>query len=110
MAYSGVIVDKAVDAYVTPAGITRLMEGQKPKPGTGQPGAAQPGAGQPQTGNGGGSAGSPDHEPLPDASMSYESFSKFVVKVKNEDGKEGKFVLSRQGLGWKLTDIIIPME
>jgi hypothetical protein len=118
MAYSGVIVDKAVDAYVTPAGITQLMEGEKPQPGAVQPELgqpAQPAPGQavpdqPATAEAGSKSEPPEREPLAEASMSYESFDRFVVKLKDEDGKEGKFVLSRRGLGWKLTDIIIPVE
>ncbi|MBP8645186.1 MAG: DUF2939 domain-containing protein [Syntrophobacteraceae bacterium] len=94
-AFAGVMVDKMVDAYVTPAGITQLMAGEKPRPGAEQ---------------GDGSAGNSGRKPLSDASMSYESLDKFVVKVKGDNGGEGKFVLRRRGIGWKLTDIIIPLE
>ncbi len=94
-ALAGVMVDKMVDAYVTPAGITQLMAGEKPQL-------------EAEQGDGGG--GTTERELLSDASMSYESLNKFVVKVKDEDGGEGKFVLRRQGISWKLTDIIIPLE
>jgi len=94
-AFAGVMVDKMVDAYVTPAGITQLMAGEKPQPGAEQSDD---------------SAGSAERKPLADASMSYESLDKFVVKVKDADGGDGKFVLRRQGIGWKLTEIIIPFE
>ena len=94
-AFAGVMVDKMVDAYVTPAGITQLMAGEKPQPGAGQ---------------GDDSTGSAERNPWEDASMSYESFDKFVVKAKGADGGDGKFVLRRQGIGWKLTEIIIPLE
>lgn len=94
-AFAGVMVDQVVDAYVTPAGITQLMAGEKPKPGTDQ---ASDGS------------GSSNSKPLANASMSYESLDKFVVRVKGDDGEEGKFILRRRGLGWKLTDIIFPLE
>lgn len=94
-AFAGMMVDTMVDAYVTPAGITQLMAGEKPHPGADKSV---------------GSANNSDSKPLADASMSYESLDKFVVKVKGEDGDEGKFVLRRRGIGWKLTDIIIPLE
>ena len=42
--------------------------------------------------------------------MSYESLNKFVVKVKNEDGGEVRLVLRRQGIGWRITDIIVPQD
>ena len=32
LALAGVVVDKAVDVYVTPAGVTQLMQGHKPQP------------------------------------------------------------------------------
>ncbi len=94
-AFAGMIVDKMVDAYVTPAGITQLMAGEKPKS---------------EADKGGSNTDHSERKPFSDASMSYESFDKFVVKIKGTDGGEGKFVLRRQGIGWKLTDIIIPIE
>lgn len=92
-AFAGVMVDKMVDAFVTPAGITQLMSGEKPKTTEGEE-----------------SASNSVRKPLSDASMSYESLDKFVVKVKGNSGEEGKFVLRRRGFGWKLTEIIIPLN
>lgn len=92
-AFAGMMVDKMVDSYVTPAGITQLMAGEKPQPEENKESSTVSG-----------------QKPLSDASMSYESLDKFVVTVKGDDGGEGKFVLRRRGLGWKLTDIIIPLE
>lgn len=92
-AFAGVMVDKMVEAYVTPAGITQLMAGEKPKPSEGRE-----------------SDGSSRRKPLSDSSMSYESLDKFVVKVKGGTGEEGRFVLRRRGIGWKLTEIIIPLD
>ena len=94
-ALAGMMVDKMVDAYVTPTGITQLMAGGKP---------------QPQATQGEEASSSAARKPLSDASMSYESLDKFVVRVKGNDGGEGKFVLRRRGLSWKLTDIIIPLQ
>jgi len=94
-AFAGVMVDKMVDAFVTPAGITQLMAGEKPKPGTSQ---SEDGS------------GNSSRKALANASMSYESLDKFVVRIKGNDGGEGKFVLRRRGLGWKLTDIMVPLE
>jgi len=91
--FAGVMVDKMVDAYVTPTGITQLMAGEKPKPT-----------------EGGESGDRSGRKPLSDASMSYESLEKFVVKVKGGTGEEGTFVLRRRGIGWKLTEIIIPLD
>ena len=88
------MVDKMVDAFVTPAGITELMMGEKP--------------------NSGSESSSSNHdsssEPFANASMSYESFSKFSVTIKDdESNEETKFILRRRGIGWKLTEIMLPL-
>ena len=94
-AFAGVMVDRIVDAYVTPAGLAQLMAGEKPEfesdPRDEAPEKSQ-------------------REPLANASMSYESFDKFTVRIVNADGKEAKFVLRRRGFGWKLTEIIVPLD
>lgn len=92
-AFAGAIVDKMVEAYVTPAGITELMAGERPK-------AAEPGK----------AGGNSAREVLSDASMSYESWNKFVVNIRDESDWEGKLVLRRRGLGWKVTEIVLPRE
>lgn len=95
MAFAGMMVDRAVETYVTPAGITRLMSGQRPdidrKSTTEQ------------------SPTEIKETPFSDASLSYEGFSKFVVTVQ-QDADEFKFVLRRRGIGWKITEIILPLE
>lgn len=92
--FAGMMVDKIIDTYVTPSSITQLMSGEKPKLGLG---------------NNNVESNNPSRKPLADASMSYESIDKFVVKVKNTDGGEGRFILRRRGINWKLTEIIIPL-
>lgn len=89
------MVDRMVKVYITPGGITQLMAGEKPQVKTVEEGAKVDVA---------------SRTPLSDPSMSYASLSKFVVKVKGYDGKVGKFILRRRGIGWKVTEIIIPME
>jgi hypothetical protein len=95
MAIAGVMVERLVDAYATPAGITMLMSGDFPDLEDGKHGK---------------DSGKSNREPLSDASMSYESLSKFVVTVTNEDGEEARLVLRRRGIGWKITDIVIPQD
>jgi len=90
-AFAGVMIDRLVDSYVTPAGITQLMAGENPTLEGDKPDSKS------------------GRKPLSEASRSYESLSKFVVRVKGDTG-EGKFVLRRRGLGWKITEIIVPME
>ena len=93
LALAGVVVDKAVDVYVTPSGVTQLMQGHKPQP-------AEDNA----------PASSQERKPLADATMGYQSLNSFVVKAPNDDAEITQFVLSRRGLGGKLTEIIVPMD
>lgn len=83
------LVDQMVDAFVSPAGITRLMAG------------ANLSAEDMDSGSYG-------KDPFADASMGYQSFDKFAVKVKDDAGDESAFILQRRGIGWKLTDVRMP--
>lgn len=94
-AFAGMMVDKMVDAYVTPAAITLLMAGKKPE------GAVNEGSGD---GN------DSLRKPFADASMSYASLDRFVVTVKDMDKEAGRFVFRRSGIAWKLTEIILPLK
>ncbi len=98
-AFAGMMVNKMVDAFVTPAGITQMMAGEKPQPdpkrSSTQPATASEGYAR---------------KPWSGATMGYESFNKFVVRVKDEKGGEITFVLRREGIGWKLTQIIMPLD
>ena len=95
VAFAGMMVDRAVETYVTPAGITQLMSGQKPD--TSQKSTTEQ------------SSTETTVSPFSDANLSYASFSKFVVTVQR-DTNEFKFILRRRGIGWKVTEIVLPLE
>ena len=92
-AVGGFMVDRMADAfleaYVTPAGITQMMA------------ADQPGTEGQETGD------EPRCRPMSGGSMSYESLNKFVVSSESAVGGECKVVLRRQGVSWKVTEIIL---
>lgn len=92
-AFAGAMIDKMVDAYITPAGIAHMMAGEKPDSSEEKV-----------------SIGSGLRKPLADISMSYESLDKFIVTVKGVSGEDSKLVLRRIGIGWKLTEIILPID
>lgn len=98
-AFTNLVVDGLVDSYVTPAGIEQLMRGETPAPGI-------PDSSPPPTP---GEPAAERRKPFSDARMGYRSFNRFVVTV-TDDGKEAEFVLSRRGLGWKLTAILLPLD
>jgi len=87
-ALAGTLAEKMVDAYVTPAGISRLMSGASLSDK--------------------GDSSSYGSNPLDGASMGYQSFDRFAITVKDDQGENIEFVLRRRGIGWKLTDLVMP--
>ena len=47
-------------------------------------------------------------DPLKDARTHYESLSRFTATVTTDEGKPLVFVFERDGLGWKLTGLVLP--
>lgn len=94
MVFAGSVVDRAVDVYVTPNGISKIMTGEKVSLGE----------------MGQSSEGQVKKEPFKNASFSYESTDKFVVTVANKSDEPVRFILRRQGFSWKLTDIRLPLN
>lgn len=102
-----IFTDRLVDLYLTPENITTLMEGKKPnsykKRGkklrtedikTGEKELEQT---------------EKQKKPFSDTSMSYRGFDSFHVTIKDHEmEKDIEFVLKRQGLFWKLTEINLP--
>ena len=85
----------AVDATVTPLGLGALMEGRQVWRQVGDDFAPP-------------APGSAAREPLREASYRYESPSRFSITVQDADGGPLVFILSRQGLRWRLTDVRLP--
>jgi hypothetical protein len=103
-AFGGMLVDKLVDAYVTPAGLIQMMKGDTPED------VVADGISSDVTGR---DADDQDPgKPFENASYAYESLDKFTATVKDDkSGDEIRFVLRRSGFAnWKLTEILIPME
>ena len=95
---AGNLAGAGVDAMVTPTGIGSLLQGHALwKRASGQ--------------TVGGDAYAPTQpaQPLKDARHRFESFSRFTATVQTADGQPLVFVLDRQGLRWRLTDIRLPL-
>ena len=93
------MVDGIVDAFVTPAGLANVMEGDRPseslvkqtvKADTGPP--------------------PKEEDLLRNARYSYDSFSQFSVWVPDDEGKETRFVLQRDGVTWRLVNLVLPID
>jgi len=99
------LIDGMVDSFVTPPGLANLMEGKKPQQeATTEGSEAIP-------------AQSIDEkrELFKDARYTYDSTSKFSVWVTVNEGEKItgekiRFVLTRDGLKWKLSNIVIPIK
>ncbi|MBT5420253.1 MAG: DUF2939 domain-containing protein [Candidatus Cloacimonetes bacterium] len=96
--FASKLVDGMVDSFVTPSGLANLMEGKKPsKHSSGSSSDAS-------------TTKSEKRELFKNARYSYDSTSKFSVWVPNDDGEEIRFVIRRNGIEWKLANIVIPMD
>jgi hypothetical protein len=90
------LVDGLVDNFVTPSALASVMEGREP------PTESTRSTRSPSTA---------DREELfRDARMTYDSLNKFSVWVPNDAGGETRFVLKRDGLSWKLVNMVIPLD
>lgn len=49
-------------------------------------------------------------ELLESAEYRYESTSRFTATVRNGDGDPVTFVFTREGLRWRVTDVLLPLE
>ena len=90
---AGGAINAAVEVMVNPVGLGALMEGR-------QVWRNVSGGLEPQA-NG--------EQPLQDAVTRYESLSRFTATVPDESGKPVVFVLTRDGLQWKLSDVRLPL-
>jgi hypothetical protein len=94
MAFSTVMVDQVVDTTVTPASLGLAMAGERPdtEPG-GEPTKAPP-----------------KNELFKNARYIFDSTTKFSIWVPIErEDEEIRFVFTRAGLSWQLTNMILPI-
>lgn len=87
--FANSMVDGLVDSAVTPYGIKKMLQGQRPTPGQ---------KGQPDSGS---------TEMLQNANYSITSTSRFVATI-GEPESEIKLILHRRNLSWVLTNIELP--
>ena len=54
-------------------------------------------------------APAPPRDLLENAEYRFQSPSRFTATVRNADGDPVVFVLTRQGLAWKVSDVRLPL-
>lgn len=87
-------INAAVEVMVNPAGLGAMMEGR-------QVWRNVSGGMAPES-------QASSRQPLQDAKFRYESLSRFTATVPDESGTPVVFVLTRDGLRWKLSDVRLP--
>jgi hypothetical protein len=106
--FSARLAEGLVEAVVTPAGVASLIGGLMPEA------APSPNLPKPSPGSDPGVSGPPKEpagqklDPFPNARYTCDGLSRFSVWVKEDRGREIRFVLVRDGLAWRLKQIVIP--
>ena len=91
------MVDKMVDGFVTPEGMTLMLKGKNLRDAEQDSQDAQTAETQEQ--------------PKPEYEAGYTSLNDFEVVIKDQDqSKEVKVLMVRDGLSWKIHKIAVPME
>lgn len=91
------MVDKMVDGFVTPEGMTLMLKGKNLKDAEQNPQDTQTAEIQEQ--------------PKPEYEAGYTSMNDFEVVIKDQDqSKEVKVLMVRDGLSWKIHKIAVPMD
>ncbi len=96
LALASKLVDNIVDMVITPNSIANLMEGNK--------------ALQSRVKEGTKNDNNRNKEPFKNARYKFESLSKFSASIRSENEEEMRFIFTRNGLSWKLSNIQFPMN
>lgn len=119
LALAPMLINGMIDSLVTPSGLASLMEGKTPHEYTMQGRESSrieplneerelskrtlrngpPPLSEPVNGK---------RDPFKEARYTYDSISKFSVWLKGDSDQRVRLVLTRDGLSWKLTNIVIP--
>lgn len=100
---AGTLVDRMLEAYVTPSGVEQLFKGEKPNTSSQNPNSS------PDT-----SSNQPAHkkESTDDASysMGYIGLDKFAVEITDKKGQVTTFILRRDLINFKVVGIKLPLN
>lgn len=93
------MVDKMIDGIVTPEGMTLMLKGKDLKQSAQQSMGGQDSSNQEK------------EEPKPEYEAGYTSMNDFEVVIKDQDqSKEVKVLMVRDGLSWKIHKIAVPLN
>lgn len=102
------LIGGVVETMVTPTGLGALMEGRKvwKRVDDGFSSAPEPTA---STTDDVTPTAPAAPRPFDGAQYRYESLSRFTATVQDDSGRPIQFVMTRDGLNWKLSDIRLPL-
>lgn len=112
LALAPMIVDRTIDAYVTPAGLAQLADSNRAaQPAPDQPAPSTPAvtsAAPAQAGPAAGAVAAAPARDRPKIVAGYRGLNRFRV-VQTQDGQSVTWIFNRQGLfGWKLVRLELP--
>lgn len=88
------VIDGMVNSYITPSGLAAIMKGERPLEKSKKIREISSGR---------------NKKLFENARMSYDSINRFSIWISHKNGKNSRFILERDGLSWKLVNIIIPV-
>lgn len=92
------MVDKMIDGFVTPEGMTMMMQGKDLKDTA-------------QSSEGTSTTETKEEEDQPEYKTRYTSYSDFEVVIQDpNDSKAVTVKMVRDGLSWKVNKIVVPMD
>lgn len=110
LSLAGGLIGGVVDAMVTPTGLGALIEGRKVWKRVDDGFSSSPEPVVAPADSSAAPATSPvAPRPFDGAKYRYESLSRFTATVQDDSGRPIQFVMTRDGLNWKLSDIRLPL-
>ncbi|TWI03754.1 Protein of unknown function (DUF2939) [Luteimonas cucumeris] len=103
------LIGGVVDTMVTPTGLGAMMEGRKVWRRIDDGLSPSPIVDAPSTGSDDPPRAPVSPRPFDGAKYRFESPSRFTATVQDDSGRPVQFVMTRDGLQWKLSDIRLPL-
>lgn len=100
-AFGSFVVDKMIDTYLTPEGMTKILSGDNP--------FLAKDSQDPEPPNDTDKSESEEGD-IRDTELSYRSWDEFEIAFTNRENKTIRVILERRMLSWQMTNILLPEE
>lgn len=105
--FAGAFLDKMLDSMISPQGIQMMIQGKQAyenNPSMFESDQTQSQSATPTSDE----STRETAQNEPNYSGAYEGLNRFVIAQDQPDGEKAGFVLTRDGLSWKMTEIVMP--